>query len=31
MFTQFPDHFCIMISRQPEEMFLQRLAMTPGS
>ena len=31
MFTQFPDHFCVMISRQPEEMFLQRLAMTPGS
>lgn len=31
MFTQLPDHFCIMISRQPEEMFLQRLAMTPGS
>jgi anti-sigma factor RsiW len=31
MFTQFPDHFCIMISRQPEEIFLQRLAMTPGS
>ncbi len=31
MFTQFPDHFCIMISRQPQEIFLQRLAMTPGS
>jgi len=31
MFTQFPDHFCIMISRQPEDIFLQRLAMTPGS
>jgi anti-sigma factor RsiW len=31
MFTQFPDHFCIMISRQPEEVFLQRFAMTPGS
>lgn len=31
MFTQFPDHFCIMISRQPREIFLQRLAMTPGS
>jgi hypothetical protein len=31
MFTQFPDHFCIMISRQPGDIFLQRLAMTPGS
>lgn len=31
MFTQFPDHFCIMISRQPEDIFLQRLTMTPGS
>jgi len=31
MFTQFPDHFCIMISRQPEEIFLQRLAMATGS
>lgn len=31
MFTQFPDHFCIMISRQPQDSFLQRLAMTPGS
>jgi anti-sigma factor RsiW len=31
MFTQFPDHFCIMISRQPEDRFLQRLAMAPGS
>lgn len=30
MFTQFSDHFCIMISRQPEEIFLQRLAMTPA-
>jgi anti-sigma factor RsiW len=26
LFTQFPDHFCIMISRQPPEIFLQRLA-----
>jgi anti-sigma factor RsiW len=31
MFTQFPDHFCIMISRQPEEIFLQRLATAAGS
>jgi anti-sigma factor RsiW len=31
MFTQFPDHFCIMISRQPEELFLQRLAMATSS
>lgn len=31
MFTQFPDHFCIMISQQPETIFLQRFAMTPGS
>lgn len=31
MFTQFPDHFCIMISRQPEEVFRQRLAMATGS
>jgi len=31
MFTQFPDHFCIMISRQPQDIFLQRLAKTPGS
>jgi hypothetical protein len=31
MFTQFPDHFCIMISRQPQEIFLQRLAMASGS
>lgn len=31
LFTQFPDHFCIMISRQSEELFLQRLAMIPGS
>jgi anti-sigma factor RsiW len=31
MFTQFPDHFCIMISRQPQDIFLQRLAVTPGS
>lgn len=31
MFTQFPDHFCIMISRQPQDIFLQRLAMALGS
>jgi anti-sigma factor RsiW len=31
MFTQFPDHFCVMISRQPEEIFRQRLAMAAGS
>lgn len=31
MFTQFPDHFCIMISRQPQDSFLQHLTMTPGS
>jgi anti-sigma factor RsiW len=31
MFTQFSDHFCIMISRQPEAIFLQRLAMVTGS
>lgn len=31
MFTQFPDHFCVMISRQPKELFLQRLAMAPAS
>jgi anti-sigma factor RsiW len=30
MFTQFPDHFCIMISRQPKDIFLRRLAMVPG-
>src|SRR5262249_41050197 len=29
MFTQFPDHFCIMISRQPEKIFLQRFALMP--
>jgi hypothetical protein len=31
MFTQFPDHFCIMISQQPQELFLRRLAMVPAS
>jgi anti-sigma factor RsiW len=31
VFTQFPDHFCIMISRQPQDIFLQRLAAASGS
>jgi len=31
MFTQFPDYFCVMISRQPKEIFLQHLALAPGS
>jgi anti-sigma factor RsiW len=25
MFTQFPDHFCVMISRQSQETFMRRL------
>jgi anti-sigma factor RsiW len=27
MFTQFPDHFCVMISRQSKEAFMRRLQM----
>jgi anti-sigma factor RsiW len=30
MFTQFPDHFCIMISRQPQDSFRQRFATVPS-
>jgi anti-sigma factor RsiW len=31
MFTQFPDHFCVMISRQPQEMFMRRLQLAASA
>lgn len=31
MFTQFPDHFCVMISRQPKETFVRRLQMASAA
>ncbi len=31
LLSQFPDHFCILISRQPRETFLRHLALLPVS
>ena len=31
MFTQFPDHFCVMISHQPKDTFVRRLQMAACS
>ena len=31
MFTQFPDHFCVMISRQPKDTFVRRLRMASAA
>jgi anti-sigma factor RsiW len=30
-FSQFPDHFCVLISRLPREAFLRHLALLPAS